>query len=61
MSESKWQYYVTTAATMNSEFPIDESKLHPADFDAWATESYNLAVSDVYKRKCDLEFDWSCF
>lgn len=54
MSDSTWQYYVTTAAAMNSEYPIDVSKLQPADFNAWATESYNLAVSDVYQCKCDI-------
>lgn len=48
LSDQQWQYYVVTASGMNTEYPIDESKLASADFNLWAIESYDLAVSDVY-------------
>lgn len=43
---------MVTASGINSEYPIDESKLYSADFNTWAIESYNLSINDVYLCKC---------
>jgi len=48
LSDADWEWYSTTASSINNAYPADETKLKDGDFAAWAQEGYDLAVSTVY-------------
>ena len=51
LSDADWEWYSTTASSINNAYPADETKLKDGDFAAWAQEGYDLAVSTVYPGK----------
>ena len=50
-SSSLWKEYSDTAAHLYEEFPPDEDKLLPGQFEAWADEGLEIAKKFVYDGK----------
>ena len=50
-SNSDWDWYTNEAASLASTYPIDDLKLDDADFNGWATESLDMAETEVYPGK----------
>jgi hypothetical protein len=48
LSDADWLWYETEAASINTQYPVDDSKLFDADFMQWAVEGYELSATLVY-------------
>jgi len=48
LNNTDWNWYTTTEELWASQYPIDHSKLYPAQFQQWADESLQIAETQVY-------------
>ena len=48
LSNTDWNWYTSTAATMYKDYPASSSSIASEQFMTWATQSYNIAVKDAY-------------
>jgi hypothetical protein len=60
LSTTDWSWYSQEASAIASSYPIDKSKLHDGDFQAWADQSFELAKSQTYPGKNLKHFDLNC-
>ena len=51
MDEDSWTWYTAEASKNYEQYPIDMMRLHSADFNAWADESFMVAENYVYPGK----------
>ena len=47
----QWVYYSDNADKIMKEHPIEDEKVKAQDFNAWAQESLEIAISTVYDGK----------
>jgi hypothetical protein len=48
LSTTDWDWYTATGASYYAQYPVSQSSILSADYSAWALQSYDIAVNDVY-------------
>jgi hypothetical protein len=51
LSDEDWAWYTTTADEIAEGHPVEAKDFKDGDFAAWAQQSYDLSVNDVYPGK----------
>ena len=48
LSTTDWNWYTSTADSINAQYPANTSELLSMDFLGWAQQSYQIAIDHVY-------------